>query len=162
MWRLRTSLAGRGRRRSRSSGGVAVLLCCTAMMQTWPSSRDRRQDWPGKISGEDGRRSSRVTRSALDRRPAPARCRTGGVSQSGGSLVGLCSFRGHPGPGGHRQTGASPMWRSPGRSLGAYPTGIASVEFEINCAAGRTAALATSEGAGGAEGLHGGSRVEPG
>ena len=34
------------------------------------------------------------------------RCRTGGVLQSGGSLVGgLCSFRGHPGPGGPRQTG---------------------------------------------------------
>jgi hypothetical protein len=32
-------------------------------------------------------------------------CRTGGVSQSGGSLVGgLCSFHRHPGPGGHRRT----------------------------------------------------------
>ena len=35
------------------------------MIQTWPSSRDRRQDWPGKITGEGDRRSSHVTRSAL-------------------------------------------------------------------------------------------------
>ena len=35
------------------------------MIQTWPSSRDRRQDWPGKITGKGDRRSSHVTRSAL-------------------------------------------------------------------------------------------------
>ena len=60
----------------------------------------------GKVSRADSRVRSPGTFTFARCPAVRSACRTGGVSQSGGSLVGgLCSFRGHPGPKGHCRTG---------------------------------------------------------